>query len=936
MDRAEELIEDLDLTSWGPAHRALAEELLALAHERQDEDLEFEARMRLTAEGVMSDITELALTNFAWCIAKHKEDPERFVGTSEDSSDTIFWHYKWMPGTLMASPAFGMDQIRAVLDDFEETYKAAGLPQSAVVGARFETALGAYDLAQAQEHGQHLSTMRRDEFSSCEACTPANYVQLAILEGDHEKAANLALKIWRDGKACAEEPESLLGSALLSMAIIGKNKKAVKAFRYVYEASRSDAQRLTTIADCVLFAAVTGNEERALVLIEKHLPWFSHDALSERAHVEAARSFAVALARLEREGQGDVVVRGSADPRLNTIFEPADAPRTVSELAAQCWAVAERLGAAFDERNGTDGHARLLARAKELVETTYPIQLPEVEGDAFRPLLVRRTVPSTPEEWLDKAIDHRWAGEPSSALEAATYAAIGLQGRQLVRAHGIQRSAAQDLGDQELHAAATRDWFTALAASYDANTVEFAKATDGDLTPEEVEAALEAHPNPHPGFVASAWGAAANSLLQGELNPELLEKAEELVSRAIASIEDVDDDEDARDRTLTSALQFLAQIRAAAGDTAGAIEALDEASELAASRPILAVVTDIKAQVYGRSEAIDAAAALHDEAAELAAASGHPAFAARAAANAGAAWSALGEPGEAATRFAYALSLQPAGERPPVSLRWRYAISALESGDAGSAAPVIEEVLEEETAAGADAWSLADSHFQLGRAYDKLYDRRCADEYLAASRLFAQAEDTHAAAVAGLAAGRELQYTDRREEAIAVFEGALAAPELEPGLKVDLLLGLASSLNGESSGRWVTVLDQAVEVARASEEQGLIAKALLMRLSMLDDENTSPHIAARVIELADEVTHVLTDVGDPERASHAQHWKASAYLELEKTAEFEALLAGLARDESLLLDIRRQYAARLADFLRDAGRDDEADRWKAYRKQLKQ
>lgn len=936
MDPADQLIEDLDATNWGPVHRALCEQLLALAHERNDEDLEFEARMRLTAEGVMSDITELTLTNFAWCIAKHKEDPARFVSTSADSSDSIFWHYKWMPGTLMASPAFPMDQVAAVLDDFEQTYKTAGLPMSAVVGARFETAIAAHDLDEARVRGAELSEMPRDRFSSCEACTPSNFVELALLERDHQKAATLALSIWKDGKSCAEEPESLLASALLSMAMIGKKKKAIKAFHYVYEASRSQAQHLANIAQCVLFAAVTGNEERALALIERHLPWFAHDALSERAHVLAARNFAVALSRLEREGQADVVVRGSADPRLNTVFDPADAPRTVSELAAQCWAVAERLSAAFDARHGNDGYATLLAEARELVDVTYPIHLPDVEGDSFRPLLVRRSAPSNAAEWLDKAIDHRWAGEPGPAFEAATYAVIGLEGRRLVRAHGIQRTAAQELGDQELYAAATRDWIAALESSYDADTVAFAKATDGVVGPDAVTQALAAHPHAHAGFVAAAWGAAANSLLQDEGTPEILAQAEDLVGRAIEAIADVDDDQDAHDRTLTSALQFLAQIKAAAGDTAGAIEALDEASELAASRAVLAVVTDIKAQVYGRSEALDAAAALHDEAAELAAAAGHPAFAARAAANAGSAWSALGEPAEAATRFAYALSLQSPGEVAPVSLRWRYAMSALESGDAGSAAPFIEDVVKEETAAGADAWSLGDSHFQLGRAYDALYDRRCADEYLAAAELFAQAGDSDSAAVAGLHAGRELHYTGRGAEAAAVFERALAGEAVRPPLRLDLMLGLASALIAQGDSRWADILDGAVAAAEESGEADLVAKAMFMRLSMLDDEAENPAIAARVIELADAVTARLADMGDPERASHAQHWKANALLALERQGECEALLARLARDESLLLDVRRQYAARLADHLREWGRDDDADQWKAYRKQLKQ
>lgn len=931
-----DLIDEVDSLPWGAARRAAAERLLAVAQDKGDQDLEWEARMRLTAEGVMSDVTELALTNFAWCIAKHKEDPARFTGDANSQAGTIFWHYKWMPGVLMRSPAFSKAQVDEVLADFEQTYRDASLPLSAVVGARFETAMGAKDLADAETWGAQLAQMPRDDFSSCEACTPANYVGLELLRGDHKATAELALKIWKSGKSCAEEPESLLASALVSMAIVGKRKKAIKAFTYVYEQCRNKSEQLGNAADCILFAAITGNEERALSMVERHLPWLAHDALGEAEHLRATRSFAVALSRLDHEGAGDIVVRGSADQRLATVLAPASAPRTVSELAAECWLVAERLTAAFDARNGNDGYAKELAFAKELVGTTYPIALPDQEGEAFRPLLVRRAAPTTPAEWLEKALDHRWAGEVELALEAATYAMPGLAGKELARAHQIQRSAAQQLGDAQLHAAATADWMTALESAYDPDTVAFAAATDGAVSLAQVESLVAQYPHAHAGFVGAAWGAAANSVLDGEPGEEELAAAAQLLEKAIDCLWSLDEDH-ARDRALASAMQFTAQIRAAQGEVADAIEALDEASELAPSRLVLAVLTDTKAQVYGRSEALDAAAALHDEAVALAAEAGHPSFAAEAAGHAGSAWSAIGEPGEAAARFAYALSLTPNGQQAPVGLRWRYAVAALEAEDADAAIPFLEQILAEEIAAGAEPGALADTHYHLGKAYDESYDPRAADEYLAASRLFAQAGVTGPAALAGLAAGRELHFQGRAVEAVEALRGGLDALDgsEEQAIRIDLLMGLGAALREARDENWQQPLDQAVAVAQADGETTALARTLLMRLSILDDHHDDPAIAERVIELADHATSCLTEVGDAGNAAATIHWKVTALSSLGRDQEAEALLAASARNESLLLDVRRGFASRLAESLLEAGRHEDAAQWKAYRKQLK-
>ena len=279
---AEELLGQLEALPWGARHREVASEIVAAAQERGDEDLEFAARMRLTTDGVMTGHTDLALANFAWCAAKHSQDPARFVG-GDPGADSFFWQYKWMPGLLRKSPVFERAQIMDVLDDFEATFKAAGLPLSAVTTARFESAIHLGNLAEAERRGAELEKMPTDPYSSCDACVPSDYVDLELLRGDLAAAADRAVGMWRAGEMCGEEPESALASVLIALAKLGRNDDAKEAFEYAYEQSKGDPDNLANVAECAAFASVTGNHAIAFAMVERHLAWLPHDPLGEAA-----------------------------------------------------------------------------------------------------------------------------------------------------------------------------------------------------------------------------------------------------------------------------------------------------------------------------------------------------------------------------------------------------------------------------------------------------------------------------------------------------------------------------------------------------------------------------------------------------------------------------------------------------------------------------
>ncbi len=927
------LLRGIDALPWGPAMQAEAERVVALAQESGNEDLEFAARMRLTATGTMSSVTDVALTNFAWCLAKHKEDPARFVG-GPDESDTIFWHFKWMHGHLLGSPVFDLEQVAETLADFETTYKAAGLQMSAVVTAKMEIAVRTRDLEGALKWRAKLEKMPRDAYSSCNACVPSDYVDVDLLAGDDEAAAQRAMDMWNDGESCGSEPETALATVLLSLAKLGRDEEAIEAFEEVYEECKNDRDDLGNIARCVQFLAASGNEDRAFTLVERHLPWLSHDALSESEHFDAAKAFALALTRFAAQGHGDVLVRGSNDAKLAFLIPAADAARTVSELADALWAAATDLAARFDARNGNDGYARELAATRALVDTTYPVELDGDEEGSFKPLLVRAATPASPQEWLAKAADYRWVQDNVRVLEALEHAIPGLEGIDLVRAYALQVAAAGTLGDVGLHDRANAAWIDAVRAAYGEASAAFAAAIPEAPTPSEIAALVASAAGVDPQFVARAHSKAAEALVStGDVGLEQVEQALAEADKTVALLTGNPLPPDVAAQAIPSALSFKAQLLGFLGRLDDAVAALDEALALAPTRAVKGALTHLKGNIVGRAGDAGAAVAAFDEAITLLAAAGYSEYAQRVAAQAGTLWQDQDVPGEAVARFAYALSIARPGEPADDELAWRYGLALIDSDSASEAVPVLEGVLESAAQAGAPAEILADMHFHLGRAYDGAYDARAGDEYVKAAELFSSVDQHGAAAIAGLRAGRELSYQNRREEAVVAYRNALGAVAVDanPPLEADLHLGLAAALSALKDAGWKDAIASAIEIASGLENTEYLFRAIVGRASMHDDHAE----AAEVVAHGPAAIEISLAQGENEQAATVIQWVAGALAALGRVPEAVSLLeTAINEDDTYEISPRLAMIESLRGILKAAGLKDQERRWKAEEKRL--
>ncbi|MDR1512499.1 MAG: tetratricopeptide repeat protein [Propionibacteriaceae bacterium] len=375
------LLDQIDWTEPGPEEYSLVQRAVAMAVEAGDEELEHQARMRATASACWNGDTDAMLANFSWCLAKHDEDPERFPAELDDGNG-LMWQYKWMPHALDRSPAFPLEQTEALLADMEARYRRAGLGLSGVASERFSHAWNTGRIKEAKRLRAVLKATPRDSHSDCEACSRSELLGFAVELGEDKRALKLIDEIVENGYDCAEEPALALARSLVVKLRAGRFDDAKASHARSYRLARSNPDAVGTIGYNILFCAITGNEVRALDMVERHLPWLAHDALNDAGRLTLLTAIGLALDSLERIGEGGQVVRAASRPEaaaaLGLAQESAPAGGwTARDLAAKVRAQADQLAAAFDARNGNTYVSERLASDRALLESPYDLPIQE-------------------------------------------------------------------------------------------------------------------------------------------------------------------------------------------------------------------------------------------------------------------------------------------------------------------------------------------------------------------------------------------------------------------------------------------------------------------------------------------------------------------------------------------------------------------------------
>jgi len=912
------LFEEIDSTPFGPQERALVYQAVALAVEAGDEELEHLARMRLTVSAKHSGDTDTMLSSFAWTLAKHDEDPSRFPADLGDGGADLLWQYKWMAGTLSASPIFSRDQIDAIHADMLEHYERAGVGISGVITSRFDEAWRNGRLDEAAALREQLAITPRDDYSHCDACVRSEAAGFLAQIGREDESLALVAEMIEGGFSCGDEPESALADALLPYLRAGRLDEAKSAHLRSYRLSRDNADKISIIANHLVFCAVTGNEARGLALLERHISWLAHDGLNVRAHFSNLVAYGVLLDAIVAAGHGDTVVRGADAPELVQFFGEHEGAWTARDLASAAWTAAGEIGAAFDERNGNGYYADRIAASHALSDEHYDVP---IDTDSFAPAAVEVDEPTDADGWRLRANELAASLEPELTIDAARRALdLGLAGWAADEAHSViigslvrleqwDEASAQLAARSESLRANKRD----AQADFEARVglAAFGRSTDEDRSALEAELASSDLP---PEVRADALLCVA-ALRMGADDLDV----EDLLLESVAGF-----DTPYTQRGWRSALLFTAHFYARTGRSELAIETIDRLIAAEEGKGDLAQYHLFRGRVNGGLGNFDEGSRDADEAARLFTLIGERAGAVDATSLAGALLADAGRFDESAGRHRFAAQQGEMLGITTTALRFSYGRALAQAGKPEEAVEVLQTVFADETADEESAVSRAETMFWIGHALQGADQfGNAVGAYFSAAELYREGGDTQGAANANLAGARVLvrfqEHEDALEALIDAEELARATPE-NLGLLTDVLhaLGSAKAATGDESG--LDNLDEVIAIARENGADWLAADVSDSRARALQALGRTEKAIPAALEAAD----LYAAAGDQPSAGGSELFVARLLVESDRKDDAVALYRSVITRADGAPRLMTMASLELGDLLERLGRTDEA------------
>ncbi len=913
--RFQQLIAEIDATPWGPQEQALVAEAVALAQEIGDEQLEYQARMRQTASANISGSSETMLSSFAWCLAQHDKDPRRFPNDLGNGGADLMWQFKWMAATLQASPAFSQEQISAVLDDMEAHYRRGGLGMSGVLTARFEDAWMAGRLEEADRLRIQVETTPRDEHSHCDACVRSQSAGFFAETDRDPEAIRLVEEMIEGGFQCAEEPAHALSRALLPYLRSGRPEDAKVAHLRSYRESKDNPDNLAIVANNVVFCAITGNEARALTMVERHLPWLAHDRLNVAAHFTALASFALALDRVTAVGHGDTPVRGAE--ALTHYLGEHEGPWAASALAAAAWRAVDRIGAEFDRRDETSGHARKAARIRALTEERYDVP---IRSDAFI-AAPAPTEPADADGWFDRAVALAGYGAEQETLNAIAKATVAdPERRARLLSHRIGTLFSLDRAEEAAAAlpervAALREAGDEVQAALEERLglARYGRATDEDF------AALEREWADAATLPARTRADLALTLALARMRAEENDGVEDLLVQTEEVFAETGDE---RSRTRAALTRTVLRLRTDDGPAASAL--LDEILV----RPALdegqrARALELRARLRGGAGEFAAGAADADEASRiLGLLGGRQAFA-NAQMLAGALWEDAGEPEQALTRYRVGARLIEREGDDREGAEFRLARAMLATGAAAEAVEILEGVVQREHEAEAAPESLAASVELLARAFAAWGEfGQAFGAFGYTAELYERAEAPVDRAMAMVEQAKILARFEEHADAVSLLEQAeeLVRPAGVAGALAEVLHQLGQIYGAQRDERAFGLFDEVQRIAAENEAAWLIADVTDSQGRAHAQFGRTEEAVAAALSAADG----FAALGDEGAAGGSELFAARVLLDSGREADAVPLYRGVIERAAGIPPLRQVAALELGDVLDRLGRTGEA------------
>jgi hypothetical protein len=348
-EQVERLLAQASTLPHGPTRVDLCEEAARIADLHNDPELGYRAREELVEAACFGGRPDLLIVGFSWCLSTFDQDPMGGI-----SAFQLLWRMKWVVGALPKFPEIELATIHRMLDDMERRFRDFGGSLQPVVGKRRMVALQTGDFPAAADAHKKFMRMSRTFLSDCHACELDALAGYWMDTGKYALGVRKAEELIASGMSCAKVPDSTYADVLLPMVTVGRAKDAMKYHKKGYPLIRRSVGDLWHWGQHMAYLSLTGNDARAVKLLETHLPDVeaSHDPLGNLAFF---RSMLVVVDGLA-ENKAKMKLRLPAD----SAFANDPGEYVLADLAAEVRARALELSRRFDRRNGNSYYEELL------------------------------------------------------------------------------------------------------------------------------------------------------------------------------------------------------------------------------------------------------------------------------------------------------------------------------------------------------------------------------------------------------------------------------------------------------------------------------------------------------------------------------------------------------------------------------------------------
>ena len=243
--------------------------IIKRAQEKNDIDLEYQARTEYMQAVAFTNQPEKSLACFPWLLAINDKNPGKYYLWE------VLWYYKWVVNEVANFPSITKQRIEDIMEDMERRYVAAGYGTKTIVyfWRRIYQDFGEPKLAQTAHEKWEKMEESSSMMSDCNACVRNHLVSHHSYMEEFQEAIDAAQDLLNKKMTCAEVPKRTYHKVVRAYCYLGKLEEAIPVYRKAIRNLGHHQSYLQDYSSLLIFLSLTENFTPAKNIFVKQMPY---------------------------------------------------------------------------------------------------------------------------------------------------------------------------------------------------------------------------------------------------------------------------------------------------------------------------------------------------------------------------------------------------------------------------------------------------------------------------------------------------------------------------------------------------------------------------------------------------------------------------------------------------------------------------------------